>query len=69
VSNQFKRFLPFELSGDIVDIEKSGGIDADVVLKYLFVTVGELSDDICNRDPVITVLTISNVLWCVDNTL
>jgi hypothetical protein len=24
MSNQFKRFLPFELSGDIVHVEKSG---------------------------------------------
>jgi hypothetical protein len=33
--------------------------------------LGELSDDICNRlDPEITMkVTISNVPWCVNNTL
>jgi hypothetical protein len=37
----------------------------------LFMRVGKLSDDICNRiDPEITMkVTISNVPWCVDNTL
>jgi hypothetical protein len=49
VSNYFKRFLPFESSGDIVHVEKSGRFDVDVVLKYLFMRVGELRDDICNR--------------------
>jgi hypothetical protein len=36
-------------SGDIVHVEKSGRFDVDVVLKSLFVRVGELSDDTCNR--------------------
>jgi hypothetical protein len=37
------------LSGDIVDIEKSGRLDVDVVLKSLFMRVGELNSDICIR--------------------
>jgi hypothetical protein len=50
--------------------KKSGGFDVDVVLKSLFMRLGQLSDDICNRlDPVITMkVTISNVPWGVDNT-
>jgi hypothetical protein len=31
-SNYFKRFFPFESSGDIVHGEKSGRFDVDVVL-------------------------------------
>jgi hypothetical protein len=39
-------------SGDIVHVEKSGRFDVDVVLKFFFTRLGELSDDICNRlDP------------------
>jgi hypothetical protein len=38
--------LPFESSGDIVHIEKSGCFDVDVVLKYLLMRVGEINDDI-----------------------
>jgi hypothetical protein len=37
------------LSGDIVHVEKSGRFDVDMVWKSLFMKVGELSDDICNR--------------------
>jgi hypothetical protein len=44
-----KQFPPFEVSGDIVHVKKSGCFDVDVVLKLLFIRVGELSDDICNR--------------------
>jgi hypothetical protein len=71
MSNEFKQILPFESSGDIVHVEKSGRFDVDVVLKPLFMRVGELSDDICNRlDSEITIkVTISNVPWCVNNTL
>jgi hypothetical protein len=69
--NYFKRFFPFESSGDIVHIEKSGCFNVDVVLKPLFMRVGELSDDICNRlDSEITMkVTISKVPWCVNNTI
>jgi hypothetical protein len=69
--NQFKRFLLFGLSGDIVHVEKSGRFDVHVVLKSVFMRVGELSDDICNHlDSKITMnVTISNVPWCVNNTL
>jgi hypothetical protein len=49
MSNQFKWFLPFGLSGDIAHVEKSGRFDVDVVLKSLFMRLGELSDDICNE--------------------
>jgi hypothetical protein len=40
-------------------------------MKYLFMRVGELGDDICNCiDPEITMkVTISNVPWCINNTL
>jgi hypothetical protein len=41
--NQFKRILPFESFGDIVHVEKSGCFNVDVVLKSLFVRVGELT--------------------------
>jgi hypothetical protein len=44
-----KRFLPFESSGDIVHIKQSGHFNVDVVLKSLFMRVGEISDAICNR--------------------
>jgi hypothetical protein len=65
-----KRFLPFESSSDIVHVEKSGRFGVDVGLKPPFLSVGELSDDICNRlDSEITMVTISNVPWCVNNTL
>jgi hypothetical protein len=68
--NRFKWFLPFESSGDIVPVEKSGCFDVDVVLKSLFMKVGELNDDICNNlDPEITMVTILNGPWCVDSTL
>jgi hypothetical protein len=42
-----------------------------VVLKSLFMRLGELSDDICNRlDSEITMkVTISNVPRCVNKTL
>jgi hypothetical protein len=42
-----------------------------VVLKSLFMRLGELSDDICNRlDPEITMkVTVSNVPWCVNISL
>jgi hypothetical protein len=65
------RFLLFEWSDDIFHIEKSGCFGVDVVSKSLFMRVGELSDDICNHlDPEIMMkLTISNVPWCVNNTL
>jgi hypothetical protein len=55
----------------MVHVEKSGRFDVDVVLKSLFMIVGELSDDICNRlDSEITMkATISNVPWCINNTL
>jgi hypothetical protein len=71
MSNYFKRFLPFESSGDIVHVEKSGRFDVDVALKSLFMRLGEPSDDICNRlHPEITMkVTISNVSWCVNNTI
>jgi hypothetical protein len=47
------------LSGDIVHTEKCERFDVDVVLKSLFMRVGELSDDIRNRlDPEITMVTI-----------
>jgi hypothetical protein len=66
--NQFKRFLP--LPGDIVHVEKSRRFDVDVVLKSLFMRLGELSDDICKRfDSEITMVTIWNVSWCVNNKL
>jgi hypothetical protein len=45
MSNYFKQFLPFESSGEIVHVEKSGRFDDDVVLKSLFMRLGELSDD------------------------
>jgi hypothetical protein len=59
------------LSGDIVHVKKSGRFDGDVVLKFLFMIVGELSDDICNRlNPEIAMkVTILNVPWCSDSTL
>jgi hypothetical protein len=38
----FKRFLPFESSGDTVHVEKSGCFNFDVVLKYLLIRVGEI---------------------------
>jgi hypothetical protein len=64
-------FLPFESSGDIVHVEKSEHFDVDVVLKSLFTRAGERSDDIFNRlDSEMTMkVTISNVPWCVDDTL
>jgi hypothetical protein len=41
----------------------------DVVLKSLFMRLGELSDDICNRlNPEDTMVTISKVPRCVNNT-
>jgi hypothetical protein len=69
-SNWLKRFLLFESSGDIVHVEKSGHFEVDVVLKSLLMRLGKLSDDICNRlDPKITMVTISNVPWCINSTL
>jgi hypothetical protein len=57
-------------SGDIVHVEKSGRFDVDVVLKSLFMRVGELSDDICNHlVSKIVMVTILNVTSCVNNTL
>jgi hypothetical protein len=54
-----------------VHIEKTGCFDVDVNLKSLFMRVGEHSDYICNLlNPEITMkVTISNVPWCVKNTL
>jgi hypothetical protein len=68
--NYFKRFLPLQSSGD-VHAEKSGRFDVAVVLKSLFMRLGELSDDICKRlDSEITMkVTISNVPRCVNNTI
>jgi hypothetical protein len=63
--------IPFESSGDIVHVEKSGRFDVDVVLKSHFKRIGELSDDICDRlyPKITTKVTISDVPWCVDNTV
>jgi hypothetical protein len=49
----------------------SGRFDVEVVSKSLYMRVGELSDDICNRlDPEITLkVIILNGPLCVDNTL
>jgi hypothetical protein len=56
--------------GDIVHVEKSGCFNVDVVLKSLFMIIGELSDGICNcLDSGITMVTISNVPRCVNSTL
>jgi hypothetical protein len=57
--------------GDIVRVKKSGCYDVDMVLKSLFMSDDELSNDICNRlNPEITMkVTILNVPWCVDSTL
>jgi hypothetical protein len=47
-----KLLLPFESSGDILHIEKSGHFAVDVVLKSLFMRTGKSSDDVSNRlDP------------------
>jgi hypothetical protein len=37
--NKFKRFLPFESSGNVLHIEKSGHFTVDVVLKSPFMRV------------------------------
>jgi hypothetical protein len=69
-SKYFRRVFPFESFSDIVHIEKSGHFDVDVVLRSLFMRVGELSNDICNHlNPKIMMVTISNVPWCIDNTV
>jgi hypothetical protein len=49
----------------------SRDFDVDVLLKSLFMRAGELSEDICNRfNPEISMkVTISNIPWCVHNTL
>jgi hypothetical protein len=67
----FKLFLPFEWSGDIFQVEKSGHFDVDVVVKPHFMKFGELSGDICKRlDPEITMkITLSTVAWSVDSAL
>jgi hypothetical protein len=58
-SEQSKRFLLFESSGDIVNVEKSGRFDVDVVLKVHFTKVVKICDDNCNRiDPGITIVTL-----------
>jgi hypothetical protein len=45
-------FFPFESSGDILRIEKSGHFSVDVVLKSLSMRAGKSSDDVSNRlDP------------------
>jgi hypothetical protein len=57
-------------SGDIVHIETSGRFEVDLVLKSLFMRLGELGDDISNRlySEITMKGTISNVLWCVSIT-
>jgi hypothetical protein len=47
MSDEFKRFHPFDSSGD-VHVENFGRFDVEVVLKSVFIRVGEVSDDICN---------------------
>jgi hypothetical protein len=43
---------PFESSGDILHIQKSGHFTVDVVLKSLFMRAGKSSDDVSNSlDP------------------
>jgi hypothetical protein len=45
-------------------------LQCDVVLKSLFMRVGELSNDICNHlNTKFMMVAISNVPWCRDNTL
>jgi hypothetical protein len=59
------------LSCDIFHIKKFGYVDVDVVLKSLFLRVGERSNDIYNRlDPEVMIRnTISNLPMCIDSTL
>jgi hypothetical protein len=61
--------VALQLSGDMVHV-KSGRSDVDVVLKSLFMRLGKLSDDICNRlnSEITMKVTISNVPRCVNNT-
>jgi hypothetical protein len=52
INSYFKRYLPFESSGDILHIEESGHFTVEVVLKSLFVRAGKSVDDVSNRlDP------------------
>jgi hypothetical protein len=61
----------FESYGDTVHVEKPGCFDVDVVLKSLFMKLGELSDDICDHlnSEITMKANISNLPWCANNTL